>query len=488
MPHRTLLRGLRPALLLVLGVLPWMHPAPVAAAPLVITLEGIDTVTDVRAGDTDADGVADLLVLSGRVLRVYGLSGTGEARALAPAPRHRWTVPDDVSFVAPPAVAAKRTAPGAEHVAWVGAAGADFTGADAPWGEALAARARAAGLGWRDSDRAAFVDLDRGARGWVLPTPRGWVHEAGIELAIPRARRVKAPGPFLEDTCVVEAGLPRVFVGRVASADRGSALWAIADRKLIAQAAGGRVAYDIAFLGLGEGTDFDQTLVDLDGDERPEILHRIHTNRQTHYGFFRTRVATKPTGPSHGAPNCRISLQGFQLEPEFVDLDGDGRLDLVITSMQVNAPNMISALSKGKVVAETRAFLNRSRRNEPYFVATPDATIASEIGVKVRFNYAGNIEVVRAIMIVTGGDFDGDGRKDLAIRTTPTTVRIHPGRAGGVWASAEDAVRTVTIPPMGASTNVEGHAMDLDGDGRDELILVYKAPEGGQDIVRIVHP
>ncbi len=468
--------------------LPLAMPPTGIAAPTVITLEGIDTVTGLQRADTNGDGTLDLLLLSGRTLRVYGLTGKGEARTLKATARHTWTVPEDVSFVIGPAPGLRGGTGPQERIAWLGKGGLGGPpGASAAPQAASLREAAKAGVAWRDGEQATFADFDRGDAGWIVPTATGWLHEDGMALTIPRARRVKAPGPFLEDTCVVEDALPHVFVGREAGAGTGKAIWAIADRALVAASAKGRIAYDLAFLGAGDGEDYDQTLVDLDGDERPEILHRIYTNRQVHYGVFRTRPASGSTGPSHKPANCRLSLQGFQLDPAFVDLDADGRKDLVITSMQVNAANMMGALSKGLVVAETRAFLNRSGKGETYFVATPDANVQSEIGVKVRFNYAGNIEVVRTLMIVVDGDFDGDGRKDLAIRTGPDTVRIHPGRAAGVWADAAGA-RSVPIPPMGDSPDVEGYAADLDGDGRDELVLVYRAPPGGKDTVRILKP
>ena len=479
-----------PALLTaaVLLALPLAWPARGDAEPSALTLTGIDKLTGLQRADTDGDGVLDLLLLSGRTLQVYGLAGEAGKRTLGTKPRTTWTVPEDVSFVIGPHPGLRGGAGAKERVAWLGTSGLGGPpGASAaPASQALRDATRAS-VRWRDGEQATFADFDRGPNGWIVPTPDGWLHEDGMRLPIARARRVMAPGPFLEDTCTVEDALPHVFVGREAGAGSGRAIWAIADRALIAAGKDGRVAYDLSFLTAGDGEDFDQTLVDLDGDDRPEILHRIYTNRQVHYGLFRTRPAQGATGPSHKPANCRLSLQGFQLDPEFVDLDADGRKDLIITSMQVNAANMMGALSKGLVVAETRAFLNRSAKGETYFVATPDANVQSEIGVKVRFNQAGNIEVVRTLMIVADGDYDGDGRKDLAIRTGPETVRIHPGRADGVWADAEGA-RSVAIPPMGDSPDVEGYAADLDGDRRDELVLVYRAPPGGKDIVRILRP
>ncbi len=480
-PQRALLLASLLAALVAVG------PAQVASTePAVLTLTGIDDVQGLQRADVDQDGIIDLLLLSGRRLQVWrGRKGS------LPAAVPTWSVvvSDDVSFLSGPPRAETKAGSQAQAptIYAVGRGGLQRIDLSKP--SSREAPAAGGAIRWRDGERATFADLARSG-GVLTPTTDGWAWRAAetVHLRLPRFQQVKAPGPFLEDTCTVSDGLPEVFVGAAAgSGAKGDALWAIADRSLIAQGAGERTTYDVAFLGAGERGDFDQTLVDLDGDRRPEILHRIFTNREVHYGFFRTRPAKGSTGPSHKPAACTLSLQGFQLDPELTDLDGDGLKDLIITSMQVNAANMIAALTSGKVIAETRAFLNQSKRDAAYFAGTPDATVKSEIGVKVQFNYAGNVEVVRSLLIVSDGDFDGDGRKDLAIRTGPATLSIHRGLASGVWAQ-EGAIRLVSIPPMGTSPDVEGYAADLDGDGRDELVLVYRKAPGGKDIVRIIEP
>jgi len=171
-----------------------------------------------------------------------------------------------------------------------------------------------------------------------------------------------------------------------------------------------------------------------------------------------------------------------------VDLDGDGLKDLVVTSMQVNMANMIGALRTGRVTAETRAFLNRWKQGGgTFFDDKPTAVVKSQIGVRVQFNYVGNIEVIRSFTILVDGDFDGDGRKDLAIRTAPDEITIHLGTKAGVWAGPKARIR-VAIPPKGASPDIDGYVADLDGDGRDELVLLYRKPPGGRDRLWIVDP
>ena len=78
----------------------------------------------------------------------------------------------------------------------------------------------------------------------------------------------------------------------------------------------------------------------------------------------------------------------------------------------------------------------------------------------------------RSLTIVVDGDYDGDGLADLVIRTGPAMLRIRRGLAKGVW---EPEGRDVAIPGIGDHTNIEAYAVDTDGNGRDELLLIYRS-------------
>jgi hypothetical protein len=69
------------------------------------------------------------------------------------------------------------------------------------------------------------------------------------------------------------------------------------------------------------------------------------------------------------------------------------------------------------------------------------------------------------------GDFDGDGLSDFVVasRVRGLTTLVHMGRADGSW----EAVALGELVRPGSYGAV--HAVDLDGDGRDELLLGYGA-------------
>jgi hypothetical protein len=478
----TLGRGLlwrAPRLGLLLLALTLPGPATAdEAGPL--ALEAPASVAGLRVGDVDGDGVQDLLALEGREVRVWtGARGRLPARA----PRWRVLLPAEVSFV---------------DVAREGRPALLALGEAATQRLALlpdgATRATSlpdvAGLGWRDGAKAVFADLHPDPLGpeHLAPVPAGWVlrSEAGARaLEVAPARVTTAPGPFLEDAAVLTEGLPHVLAlaahGAARSAER--VLWSLAGDSLVRLEGKRRDVYDLSFLpATGQ-----RRLLDVDGDQVPEVLHGEGDNRSLKLAFFRLPGPRDGTPPPPGdlrPPFAYLKLSGFSLEPVFVDLDADGRLDVVVTTIDIDGPNVLRAVTSGRVAAQTRAFLQRrSETGLPAYPAQPDAAVASDVGVKIRFGYAGNLDIARSFTIVPQGDLDGDGRRDLVIRTGLDRLAVRAGAATGVWAGE---ARVLPIPPLGEGEELDALPADLDGDGRDELVLHVRAAPGGRDRLLVI--
>ncbi len=465
---------------LALAALLALHAAPTGAEPgAAITLEAPDKVVGLRVLDVDGDGRADLLALEGREVRIW----TGALGALpTPAPRWRVHLPADVSFVD----VARENRPA---LIGLGAAQAQRI-ALADGAARVTPIEGSAGLGWRDAKQAVFAELHPGATeaGHLVPVAEGWALRTGTTsraLEVATARLTIAPGPFLEDAAVITEGLPHLLALRARGTPPSapSALWSLAGDSLVRTDGTRRDVYDLAFLP----SSGQRRLFDLDGDGVPEVLHGDGDSRELRLAFFRLASAVPgpdgvPPPPPPGdlrPPFAFLKLSGFSLEPAFVDLDEDGRLDLVVTTIDIGAPNVLRAVASGRVTAVTRAFVQRvGERGLPAFPAQPDAAVESDVGVKLRFGYAGNLDIARSFTILAGADLDGDGSKELVIRTGPDRLAVRAGTKTGVWAKEP---RFVPIPALKPGEELDAQAADFDGDGRDELVLHTRAAPGGQD-------
>jgi hypothetical protein len=454
-----------------------------------VTLVGPSELQGILLEDVDGDGLKDVLLLQERRIWIY----PGRREAL-PERTARWTLdlPPDVSFVD----AAPASEEDGRGLLVLGREGLRRLPLDGSAEVPVAVGDAGAALAWVDREKASFADLEGGGR-FLIPTATGWRFLGGpfgrqrTELEVPFHRELEAPGGFLQDTGRVIIARPEVWVNhgppRGAAPDSDFVLWTLTGRELVAHWGGSRMRYDASFLP----ATGDRLLRDLDDDGAPEVIHRDGTNQESTFAFFRPASPSldegrlPPRGPSLRPPAVVLRLSGYVLDPDYVDLDGDGRLDFVVTTIAIDGRNTFRALG-GKVTAATRAFLNRSRSGDgPLFPQIPDADVASDIGVAIRFSPAGNIDVTRSFTILTTGDFDGDGLKELAIRNGPDSLLVRRGTKDGVW---QTEGREIAIPPLGDSPDLEGYPVDLSGDGTDELVLHYTRAHGGEDRVVVMTP
>lgn len=142
------------------------------------------------------------------------------------------------------------------------------------------------------------------------------------------------------------------------------------------------------------------------------------------------------------------------------DVDGDGRADIVTSNRH-----------------ELRVF---RQRPDGSFPAEPDRRLALH-----RISLADHIRTSGAVH-VEPHDFDGDGRMDLLVSDTSgsvlggdTQIAIYRNR-GGTWNL--DKPDQVFERKGGIASH---EILDLDGDGRDELVLIL-VPTGVLELVKIL--
>jgi hypothetical protein len=270
-----------------------------------------------------------------------------------------------------------------------------------------------------------------------------------------------ATGDGTLDLVAVEGGMPPV-------------VW-IAEGK-----GGGRFApfrvlpLDCLPLGKREAPALLSHFGDLDGDGLPEVVLRkeVDSDRgqlkkvrepRWEYSFHRIRKGFE-VGVE---PYLRFEVPGYASsggftgdEPDFRDLDGDGRKDLVTLTLDFSVLQALRVLTTKRISIGVD-FEVRVQQPDGEFRKAPNRGLDE----KLKFDLD-DLRVGR--MAQFAGDFDGDGRIDFVHLGRGRTLTVHLGKPGGVYPEKPDlAVDLVEEPQDLALVQVR----DLDGDGRADLAV-----------------
>ena len=184
------------------------------------------------------------------------------------------------------------------------------------------------------------------------------------------------------------------------------------------------------------------------------------TRTLIHYG----QPGPAPAGVRFASePDQVYDSEGFSL-PFLVDLNRDGRPDLVLVNVEVNFWTAIKALIARSVTAEAGFYLMSGQRQYP---RRPDAT--GQFSVKFSLGRATHQP------IALFGDFNGDGLPDLLLSLDKERLGVHWGQAKEFWSGRADEIIQDLLPVRPERVRI----VDLNGDGKDDLIFLY-----GRDDVR----
>lgn len=173
-------------------------------------------------------------------------------------------------------------------------------------------------------------------------------------------------------------------------------------------------------------------------------------------------------------PDAMLRTGDWNLGAKFPDVDGDGRLDLVLPS----TPEV--GLSEGLRIVVTRSLavtqtIFRNRGAE-LFDRRPTKTVPIEIPLDIRAEASqgsdAGFSLTPSMLIHYEGDYDGDGRGDLLVLERSDRLAIYAGRPDATWPTRP--THRIPIPDSRGAVRVTEVVRDLDGDGRSDIFLRYQ--------------
>ena len=220
---------------------------------------------------------------------------------------------------------------------------------------------------------------------------------------------------------------------------------------------------------------------DLDGDGHAEIVTREGLDTKSgmkqakkprmRYAIHKLRpdLTVDPT-PARSFEALGYAFSGaFQdgVDLDFLDLDADGRKDLVTVTLDFSIFQALRVLTAKKIGIGLE-FHVLSQKQDGAFALVEGQTLDEKLRLDLN-----HLEVSRLGQF--RGDFDGDRRIDFVHLGKGTSVTIHRGQPGGKYPEKPDLSIALDEEPQDVMLV---RVADLDGDGRSDLGITRTLPAG----------
>jgi hypothetical protein len=224
---------------------------------------------------------------------------------------------------------------------------------------------------------------------------------------------------------------------------------------------------------------------DIDGDGRIDVVTReaIDTGKsdmkQAKKPLMRYRLYhLRPDLSVDTQPYVTFEAEGWAfsggfrdgIDLQFIDLDGDGRKDLVTVTLDFSMFQALRALTEKKIGIGLE-FHVVAQQPDGSFRLVPDQKLNEKLHLDLN-----RLEISRLGQFQ--GDFDGDGRIDFVHLGKGKTVTIHRGQPGGHYSTKPDLSIELDEEPEDVMLV---RVKDFDGDGRSDLAITrtLEPPEAG---------
>ena len=205
------------------------------------------------------------------------------------------------------------------------------------------------------------------------------------------------------------------------------------------------------------------TLVDINNDGIVDMVVKATQSsgvldRENNYQVFIGKMTNKVLHFSE-TPSSVISAEGTLSGFELVDINNDGKLEVMLSGFDIGLSQIIGALLSGSIDQDVYIF---AMNDDDIFGNKPSVSKEVELTFSLSSGQTGS-PLVKLV------DINGDKLKDLVLSTGTNKLKVYLATTGKRRFSRR-SIKYKTLLPQDAST-VE--VADLNGDGKDDLILKY---------------
>lgn len=203
--------------------------------------------------------------------------------------------------------------------------------------------------------------------------------------------------------------------------------------------------------------------VDLDRDGRGDLV--VFDNQRGEVRFYRGVDAEQPD-----KPDFSIRVKGQLMRPVLTDLNKDGLRDLILPNVgEIGLFTALKVFIASDFDLTVQFFFNRG---EGLFRTIPDETRTLSLPLSFATSSKG-INVQHMLIYSFRGDFNGDKRCDLLLRGKGNKLNVFFGQKDGSFSDEPDMDFEVEILP--SCFSVRTRIIDLNRDGISDLFLYQRA-------------
>lgn len=154
-----------------------------------------------------------------------------------------------------------------------------------------------------------------------------------------------------------------------------------------------------------------------------------------------------------------IHSDGTQFDLSLLDLNDDGILEAVVSSVNIGVSQIVGALLTGSIDQDVHFFQLNGERTYP---SKPNLSRETQI----KFSLSSGTQSAPVVKVV---DFNGDGIKDLMLKTDKKTLKIYSGvRDSQLF--TRSYVKQNTLLPSDGNMLITS---DLNQDGKQDVVIRY---------------